>query len=169
MKKKKVLKTSFVVTFAGTAAALMAPACGPSVTNPPSVACPELLPTDGDPCDPGVGGCVYPDECGNNIEAICDGDSTWTVTYPGTCNPPAPCSAYTTGEICAQDPACVWLVPGCGDPSSIPALPEAGCFDAAPCVDDTSCITGACQQVMVTPSCAAMGCDACGEAVAVCL
>jgi hypothetical protein len=169
--KKKNLKASFVMTFAGTAATLAAPGCGTVVTNPPIPFCPDTVPQTGQDCEPDsapVEGCTYQDECGLDIEASCLPDGSWEVLYAGTCNPPAACSAYSDPDSCATDPSCRWLAPGCGDPAGIPALAAAGCFDITPCVDDTSCASGTCQQVMVVPSCVEQGCDSCGEATTVC-
>lgn len=134
--------------------------------NPPAIECPETVPSHGASCD-GWGYCEYSDECGSPVTATC-GDYTWEVKYEGTCNPPPPCE-YLGQEACGYDPACVWHTPGCGDPGSIPALPQAGCFSVTPCETDADCPIGTCQQVMVTPDCVDEGCDACGMAVDLCV
>jgi hypothetical protein len=223
--KKRSLKASFVITFAGSSAALVAPGCLSDVTsNPPGISssCPEASPVHGDPCadsalvcsysdgcgsfdmvcgddgrwttnysvscnpppplycpdtipmhgDPtcfGEGTCDYMDECGLPVTASCEG-TAWNVVYQGTCNPPPACDLLGTPEECTGGGACRWLTPGCGDPATTPALPEAGCYPLGDCVDDTSCAAGAaCKQFMVTPSCVDEGCDACGQAVSLCL
>ncbi|MEZ4295636.1 MAG: hypothetical protein R3B70_11720 [Polyangiaceae bacterium] len=132
--------------------------------NPPILECPDLVPATGEACV-GIGTCEYSDECGLPITATCDGAS-WAVQYEGTCNPPPPCE-FLGEEGCGLDPTCVWHEPGCGD-SEIPALPAAGCFSVTPCSTDADCPAGTCQQVMVAPSCLPE-CDACGEAVSVCV
>ena len=91
------------------------------------------------------------------------------MVYQSSCNPPAPCDVFENAEGCEGIGYCRWLTPGCGDPESIPALPEAGCYPLDACQDDTCGPGNACKEFMVTPSCAPDGCDACGEAVSLCL
>lgn len=225
-KKKRPLKASFVVTFAGsTAAVLAAPGCfSTTTTNPPYISdgtCPESIPLSGDPCaspglscsysDPcespmtcnsagvweadyvvscnpppvlecpatipihgeascfGEGTCNYTDECGLPVTATCPG-ATWEVSFQGTCNPPAPCDLFGTTEECSGSGYCRWLTPGCADPGSVPPpLAQAGCYPLEGCVDNADCVGNTCQTVIVTPSCVPDGCDACGEAVSLCL
>lgn len=221
--KKKSLKASFVVTFAGSAAVLAAPGCFSDVTqNPPGVpacpeaapisgdacgypgltcpyeecgspemkcsnegvwtveytvscnpppvlSCPDTLPTHGDPTCFGEGTCEYTDECGGAVTASCPAGA-WEVVYQGTCNPPAPCDLFGTAEECGTTGYCRWLTPGCGDPNTIPALPQAGCYPLDDCAGGAACAAGtACKSFMVTPDCVPDGCDACGAEVSLCL
>lgn len=110
MKKRKPLKTSFVVTFAGTASmAVAATGCfTDTITNPPPAAsCPAELPAYGADCeafDVPVEGCVFEsaDECGNDVTATCV-DGAWELQYEGTCNPPmvtCPETRPTHGDPC---------------------------------------------------------------------
>lgn len=140
-----------------------------SCNPPPVLQCPEAIPTHGDASCFGEGTCSYTDECALPVTATCPG-GTWEVVYQGTCNPPAPCDLFGTAEDCALAGYCRWFTPGCGDPESIPALPEAGCYPLEACVGDADCSPGsACKQVMVTPDCVPEGCNSCGQAVSLCL
>src|SRR5688500_3104646 len=89
--KKRSLKASFVVTFAGSAAALAAPCCFSSVstnsTNPQEITCPDVAPNSGEACTtPGLA-CSYSDLCGGP-EVKCSDDGVWSVEYTVSCNPP---------------------------------------------------------------------------------
>jgi hypothetical protein len=89
--KKRSLKASFVITFAGSAAALAAPACSSGYTgNPPApeVTCLDVAPNSGAPCsDPGLA-CVSADPCGSEVTYTCSADGVWTADYTVSCNPP---------------------------------------------------------------------------------
>lgn len=139
----------------------------PPACNPPPY-CPQDPPFQGDSCYcNGFGSeCDYVDECGQPIYVHCTG-SQWQVTYTSDCIPPPPCESLEQ-DACALQETCVWHVPGCGDPE-VPSLPEAGCFSTTPCETDDDCSNGYCFEVMVEPDCVDEGCNACGEAVKVCI
>jgi len=133
----------------------------------PTDACPVSLPKEGDPCDACFGppSCSYPDMCGGSASATCDPSGTWHLSISDCPPPPADgCAIHGTEAECGTDPACRWLVPGCGDP----ALPQAGCFASTDCTAD-SCGPGlTCQKVVFDP-CYMKGCNACSADAAVCL
>jgi hypothetical protein len=79
------------------------------------------------------------------------------------CLPVAGCAGLDSGAC--EEAGCRFLTPGCEEP----ALPEAGCFDAADCVADDDCGEGlTCQDTIYDP-CAGEACDACGASARVCL
>ncbi len=127
--------------------------------------CPMTAPNDGDPCEACVDqvGCTY--DCGTT--ASCGMDSVWHVTI-GDCPPPPPTDpcASLSADACAANAGCRWLVPSC----VMPALPQAGCFDAADCTVDT-CVPGlTCQYAWVAvDACDAGDCSACSAQAALCL
>lgn len=133
MKKRPVLRPSFVVTIAATTAL----GCGASVTvNPPPVdedvpsvdrpatdtpvvietdvrrACPSALPTADTACTPGVDPevCTDPTRTQNGcppgvgVSVRCDPNTRRWVPLPTTCNPPPPVQCPTTRP--EQDAAC---------------------------------------------------------------
>jgi hypothetical protein len=104
--KKRSLKASFVITFAGSAAALAAPACSSDYSsNPPEVSCPEVEPHSGAPCsDPGFA-CASTDPCGSEVTFTCSADGVWTADYTVSCNPPPPLECPPTKPI-NGDPSC---------------------------------------------------------------
>lgn len=144
---------------------------GPSSCNPPFPTCPDEMPESGDSCseehelygDP----CPYTVDigCGPQEEIATCEDGEWSVSFT-TCNPPPPdpCVLQATPDACAQDPACRWLEPGCGEP----ALPGAGCFPASDCMPD-ACDAGLTCQTVIHDPCWNSACDACGAEVTVCL
>lgn len=124
MKKRKTLRSSFVVTFAGTAS-LAAAAAGCDtmiITNPPPTACPDLVPASGEACDLAEVDpeCIYQDECGNDVTATCDG-SDWTVEYTTSCNPPpvlsCPADLPLQGDPCWGEGSCTY--DACGGPVTV--------------------------------------------------
>ena len=143
------------------------PPCTPEDPCEPPPECPVQAPTWGEPCS-GMVSCSYEIDVGCGPQpatATCDG-ATWSVQPSISCNPPAPadCPTLPTEEQCSAFPNCRWLVPGCG----MPALPQAGCFEATDCLD-ASCLAGeTCQEVVINP-CHNQLCDACGGLVSVCL
>lgn len=103
---KKALRAAFVVT-----GAVVAAGCGGGSnnddiqTNPPFAECPDGVPQQGGSCELDVGTCNYIDDCsGGDVEASCEGDGTWSVTYDSTCNPPPPLECPeevpTAGDEC---------------------------------------------------------------------
>jgi hypothetical protein len=93
---RRVLRPSFVVTFALGAAAIASACGGKDSGNGGSgdAGCPALTPTQGDPCDlPSSGQCFYPDgTCFGEPQqqlAVCQ-QGTWSVGSAWSCNPPAP-------------------------------------------------------------------------------
>jgi hypothetical protein len=129
MKKRKPLKTSFVVTFSSTAAMLVA-ATGcdglvslVSTSNPPGLYCPTERPATGDACDSSQvpEECVYEnqDECGNSITVTCE-SSQWATDFGGSsCNPPPvlECTPETPaqGDPCFGEGSCTYS-DDCGSP-----------------------------------------------------
>jgi hypothetical protein len=104
--KKRSLKASFVITFAGSAAALAAPACTSGyTTNPPEVSCPDVTPYSGAPCsDPGLA-CASADPCGSEVMYTCSADGVWIADYTVSCNPPPVLVCPATIPI-HGDPTC---------------------------------------------------------------
>lgn len=83
---------SWEVEYSGT--------CNP----PPPGECPEELPFELDNCSEPMS-CDYQDECGQDIQATCDG-SEWSVSEPmESCNPPAPCpqDLPAMGSLCEEE------------------------------------------------------------------
>ena len=136
---------------------------GISSCNPPPP-CPAEVPANGSICDfPVLCDYTIDSECGLiPATASCDG-ATWTVDSTIICNPPEPdpCTYLATVGDCAADPSCRWLTPGCG----MPALPQAGCFPAQDCTDDSCPPTKSCQ--VASTDCET--CQTCDIPVLVCL
>jgi hypothetical protein len=155
----------------GTWSEPISPAC-----NPPPPVCPEVMPTDGDPCVAASGPCPYEmmTGCGPMpTEAACvQQKDTWSWQVAEIfCNPPPPdvCLNAATEDACENlGPACRWLTPGCGDASTTPVLAKAGCFPSQGCEVDEACPGGTlCQELVINP-CYKQACDACGSTVKVC-
>jgi hypothetical protein len=129
-----------------------------------SIGCPEELPIDGSDCtDWGeVQGCFYSETwaCGDvQLTAACT-EGQWKVEAPAACGS---CDALGNAASCSANPACQWLVPGCGEEP----LAMAGCFPIAACSNETCPEDTSCQLVTVDP-CWDSFCNACGMEVEVC-
>ncbi len=128
-----------------------------TVCTPAAGACSdgEVCETPGDKC---ANDTAVP--CGNF--AYCEDDHYWHLP---SCDPPGPesCAAHAEAA-CGADPACRWLVPGCGDPP----LPAAGCFALGDCAPD-ACAPGLVCQIAVYDPCTLAGCAACGADALLCL
>jgi hypothetical protein len=123
--------------------------CNPSGTCAPSD-CATPLPAQ----DPGTGAAarVAPPPCsdGSFPQTVCERDMTGTCRWNyGKC--PADCSQVRDAGTCNGVAGCVWLQPGCSEPS----IPTAGCYARAwlGCGDGgTFCPSGKqCQKRTVNP------------------
>jgi len=128
--------------------------------------CPIDPPSQGGTCA-GDTVCTYELDC-DVVTATCDG-ATWNVFYEAfECNPPPPqpCDGYTDPSLCEGDPACRWIVPGCG-PNP---LDDARCFPTVGCDQDPQSCTDkeTCAQISHNP-CWNGACQACDTPVYVCL
>ncbi len=133
----------------------------------PPIECPAELPIDGSDCT----GWDYAWDCfyqvasdcavGASAYAQCDTSTySWVVALEGE---PCPSCVYADAGSCSADPACRWLVPGCGD-----ALPVVeGCYAAEPCTEQSCDAGSACVTVDVDP-CWATLCNACSATTDVC-
>jgi len=128
--------------------------------------CPSMLPAQGDPCDSEVDGfpCLYDTStpCGVvSVTATCN-SGAWNVTPP-PCVGTGDCTIYTASEACLSDPACRWLVPGCGMPTTV-----EGCYPATDCVEGTVCASGqSCLKIVFDP-CWNGDCSVCSADAFVC-
>ncbi len=131
------------------------------------IECPDSLPVQGADCsdwyDAYACSYAYEDECGPaDAHASCDySTSTWIVEATSACTV---CDQHASADTCAANPACRWLVPGCGEP----ALPVEGCFPADDCAAD-GCDEGETCTTSWHDPCWNASCDACGAEVQVCL
>ncbi|AKT39325.1 hypothetical protein [Chondromyces crocatus] len=148
----------------------------PFPPDEPDVGCPEQVPVEGGQCaDVGVSCSYPPDTSCPDFVATCDDQGTWDVNdlTVVSCNPPPlpPCDVHTTEADCGNsERSCRWLVPGCAEPDDpVPALAEAGCFEAVPCVDDDFCSPGLVCAERVFDPCHGMECDACGQTEMLCV
>jgi hypothetical protein len=137
---------------------------GPRCSPPDD--CPLELPLAGSSC-PGElpYSCTYTisGECGDvTAEAACDLRTyTWIVNADEPCGA---CDTHLDAASCSASAGCRWLEPGCGEPP----LPQAGCFAAEDCTQD-SCDEGkTCTSAIIDP-CWNSPCDACGAEALVCL
>ncbi|AKT39326.1 hypothetical protein [Chondromyces crocatus] len=145
--------------------------------NPPEVdVCPEAVPEAGAPCSGQTLSCNYPPDIScPDFVATCNDDGTWDVDDRSvvTCNPPPlpPCDLLTTEAECgSSERSCRWLVPGCAEPNDpVPALAEAGCFEAVPCVDNDFCSPGLVCAARVFDPCHGQACQACGQTEMLCV
>ncbi|AKT39327.1 hypothetical protein [Chondromyces crocatus] len=150
---------------------------GRVVCNPPEIRlCPDELPVEGAPCSHVALHCDYPPHlsCPDQVAACTEG-GTWEVNdmTDVTCNPPPvpPCDLLTTAAECkSSERSCRWLVPGCAEPNDpVPALAEAGCFEAVPCVDNDFCSPGLVCAERVFDPCHGQACQACGQTEMLCV
>ena len=128
--------------------------------------CPLAVPKNGDSCDPcfGPAWCTYENACGGAY-ATCGAEGSWQVAIDDCPPPPSDsCAIHGAEADCKSDPACRWLVPGCGDPK----LPQAGCFPSLDCAPD-GCAAGlSCQKAVIDP-CYGKACNTCSADALLCL
>jgi hypothetical protein len=108
LRKKKPLAKPFVMTVARVTIAMLAPACGTTISNPPPPddPCPPTMPASGAVCSVSTT-CDYgTDECGLPLTASCVG-GTWQVSGPAICNPPPPDPECPT-DLPVRGAACNW-------------------------------------------------------------
>ncbi|KYF83287.1 hypothetical protein BE20_36045 [Sorangium cellulosum] len=176
-KKRKVLRTPFVVTVAAAASfagAVALPGCDPTVHDG---SCPEERPEEGSSCDADDVSCTYSGVCGDDSFRFTCVDGAWQLGIDPTCNPPPPTcpderpeagSSCTAGGLACSylddcdnpiDYTCVggaWQMGpemSCNPPP--PACPEATPEDGAPCAGGL----GTCGYMMPT-GCGPMPIDA---------
>jgi hypothetical protein len=126
--------------------------------------CPDELPIHGGDCTGWYEAydCSYPVEtqCGaKNAYVFCNG-SSWDVSLDASC---PSCTELDSAAACSADPACRWLVPGCGEPP----LAIEGCYPAEACTDTCPDEGDECTTVLHDP-CWLSPCDACGAETNVC-
>ncbi|WP_437720021.1 hypothetical protein [Sorangium sp. So ce861] len=89
-KKRKVLRTPFVVTVAAAASfagAVALPGCDPTVHDG---SCPAERPEEGSSCDADDVSCTYSGTCGDDTFRFTCVDGAWQMGIDPTCNPPPP-------------------------------------------------------------------------------
>ncbi|AUX33776.1 MULTISPECIES: hypothetical protein [Sorangium] len=155
-KKRKVLRTPFVVTVAAAASfagAVALPGCDPTVQDG---SCPAERPAEGSSCDADDVSCTYPGTCGDDTFRFTCEDGAWQMGVDPTCNPPPPAcpeerpeagSSCTAGGLSCSylddcdnpiDYTCMggaWQMGpemSCNPPPP-PECPEATPEDGAPC------------------------------------